>query len=68
MVQKLLLLPELSDFVTTDTNTGPVKMASIPTVNKKSSYLNEYNLLSNEVTSSRISVSGLTASWTHVNL
>ena len=67
-MQKLLLLPELSDFAISDANSGPSKISGIPTVNKELSSHNEYNLLSNEVTSSRISVSGLTASWTHVNL
>ena len=69
-IQKLLLLQELTDndFAITDTNTGPIKITNIPTINKELSSSNEYKLLSNEVSPAQISVSGLTASWKHVIL
>ena len=52
LTQKLLLLPELGDFALT--NGDSVKMANTPTINRN-------------ISSVRILVSRLAASWTHVN-
>ena len=66
MMQKLLLLPELSDVAIAGTDADPFKIASTAAVSKESHSNDEYELLSNEVAPARILVSGLTASWTHV--
>ena len=70
-LQKLLLLPELGDTTLTCSTTSPIKINSIrhagPAFSLANEELNsnECELSSNEVTSSKVSVSGLSASWTH---
>ena len=75
ILQKLLLLPELSGTAITGTNSDPVKITSrshspnvMPTlelVNEESIGDHEHESLPNTV-SAKILVNGLTASWTHV--
>ena len=76
LLQKLLLLPELSGNAITSTNSDTVKQASKLYVtnvmcthelaNKETSYSNAHGLSSNDIFTARISVSELTASWTNV--
>ena len=71
----MLLLPELSSIAA---NTDAVKttislyphnvMTTHKLFNEELSDNNEYELLHNDVDSAKILVSGLTSSWTHVNI
>ena len=77
LLQRLLLLPELSGIAITNCNSEPVKETSRLHVmnmtcihklaNKKTHCDTTHGLLSNDITTARIAVSGLTASWTNVN-
>ena len=77
LLQRLLLLPELSGIAITNCNSEPVKETSRLHVtnmtcthklaNKKTQCDTTHGLLSNDITTARIVVSGLTASWTNVN-
>ena len=72
-IQKLLLLPELSG--TAITGSGMINTThqshSMPTaevVNEESTNDSGHGSFANGVVSARISVNGLTASWTHVRV
>ena len=76
-LQKLLLLPELGDNAITGTNSDPVKTSGrpsspsvIPTVelvNEEMGSNSGYQSFPNTVNQARVSVNGLTASWTVVS-
>ena len=72
LLQRLLLLPELSDTAITGTNSGTIKTTSsckdVPTHQPIIKEINMHGLLSNEEPMIRILVSGLTASWTNVHI
>ena len=75
LLQRLLLLPELSGTAVTSTNSGTIKTTSSQCSTKDMSVLqpvnkeiNMHGLLSNEEPMIRILVSGLTASWTNVHV
>ena len=75
LLQRLLLLPQLSDTAITGTNRGTIKTASkqhstkdVPTLQPVNKEINICGLLSNEEPMIRILVSGLTASWTNVHV
>ena len=77
MLQTLLLLPELHDVTITGTNSDPVKTASrscspnvMPTlelVNEEMVNDRRHESFSNGIDQTKVSVNGLTASWTHVS-
>jgi len=64
-IQKLLLLPELTDNSITDTDGDPV---SRPYSSKVMVFVNKQliNYITFSKVTPRIKVNGLTASWTHV--
>ena len=72
-IQKLLLLPELSSAAITGvdmtkTTHGSHSVPTVELVNKESTNDSGHGSFSNGVVSARISVNGLTASWTHVRV
>ena len=78
MLQTLLLLPELHDVAITGTNSDAVKTATsrscspnvMPTlelVNEEMVNDSRHESFSNGIDQTKVSVNGLTASWTHVS-
>lgn len=76
MLQTLLLLPELRDVAitgsdsdkTTSRSNSPSVMPTLQLVNEEMTTDSGHQSFSNDIDQARVSIKGLTASWTHVSL